>query len=280
MTSTLTQVFTLVPAGTDVFRAEHHKENFNRSLFGGQVLAQALIAAGKTIEGLEPHSLHAYFLRAGSSLSPVDYHVSRNRDGRSFSHRSVEAHQDGRMIFSMMASFHREEPGFEHSDTWENPPPMPDNLSSELPPELAPTQPELKTEAFEFRPVHGGLFDPAPAENAEAAFWMRCCEPLANDPITQMAALAYASDFGLLATALGPHPATLFQPDVIGASVDHAMWFHQPKIAINDWHLYDTTSPWAGGARGLAHGRLFTARGELVASASQEGLIRPARPAP
>jgi acyl-CoA thioesterase-2 len=278
MKSTLHDVLTLEPLDDFCFRAVHHKENFQRTLFGGQVLAQALMAAGRTVTDVLPHSMHAYFLRAGTSQAPVDYQVIANRDGRSFSHRTVNAVQNGKLIFSMMASFQAEEPGFEHALSWTSVPPQPVITETQAAPELAPDQPEMKADSFEFYTLDTSMFSEEAGEPG-SRFWMRATENLPKTPLLQACALAYASDFGLLATSLCEHPASLFKGKVVAASVDHALWFHGHDFSIADWLFYEIQSPWAGNARGFATCRIFSANGKLVASVSQEGLIRP-NPAP
>ena len=273
MKSTLHEVLTLEHLDDLCFRAVHHKENFQRTLFGGQVLAQALMAAGQTVTGVLPHSMHAYFLRAGSSQAPVDYHVIANRDGRSFSHRTVNALQNGKLIFSMMASFQGEEPGFEHAASWASVPAQPVITQTQAAPELAPDQPEMKVDAFEFYTLDSSMFSEM-AGPAGSRFWMRATETLPNTPLLQACALAYASDFGLLATALCEHPASLFKGNIVAASIDHALWFHSHQFSTLDWLLYEIQSPWAGNARGFSTGRIFSTQGKLLASVSQEGLIR------
>lgn len=275
MKSSLQDVLTLESLGDDVFRASHHKENFHKALFGGQVLAQSLMAAGLTVDGILPHSLHAYFLRPGSSQSPVDYTVVRNRDGKSFSHRTVNAVQAGKLIFTAMVSFHGDEHGFEHADTWRTEPAKPELTGVKPSPELAPNQPEMEADAFAFYPLTTGMLSTKREDEPATLFWMRCIEPLLPSPLVQACALAYASDFGLLATTLTPHPASLFKGQVMGASVDHAMWFHEHSFSLNDWLFYEIDSPWAGHARGFARGKIFNQKGRLLASSSQEGLIRP-----
>lgn len=274
MKLTLEDVLHLEQRDSHVFRAINHKENFQGTLFGGQVLAQGLMAAGSTTE-LLPHSLHAYFLRPGLSTLPVDYWVTCNRDGRSFVNRTVEARQNGKTLLSMMVSFHTQERGFSHADDWGKTPKLPDEKAVKPPSELAPSQPDVSTEDFEFYPLTGGMFDETVSEQPNARFWMRTHSQLAHDPLTQACALTYASDFGLLATSLVSHPATLFEGDIMGASVDHALWFHASDFRVNDWLLYDIHSPWAGLGRGFSRGQIFNTKGTLIANSAQEGLVRP-----
>lgn len=275
MTPSLQDVLHLTKNGEDCFRALHHKENFNQSLFGGQVLAQGLMAAGLTVDSTPAHSMHAYFLRPGNSQGPVDYVVTRNRDGRSFSHRTVNAMQNGKVIFTAMVSFHQPEEGFEHAVPWSQTPLPPSARAANPPPELAPEQPELSADAFEFCTLSDTLFS-SDALSAGSRFWMRSKEQWGGDDrLLQSCVLAYASDFGLLASSLIQHPVSLFKGDVFGASVDHAIWFHNTHFSVNEWLLYEIDSPWAGGARGFSQGRIFNQKGALLASTTQEGLVRP-----
>ncbi len=274
MTSSLYEVLSLEKLEQHRYRAIHHRENFQNTLFGGQVLAQALMAAGSTVVDVLPHSLHAYFLRAGSGQFPVDYVVSVNRDGRSFSHRTVNALQNGKVIFTLMASFHQQEAGFEHATRWNKNYPLPDAEAIEGPFELASKHAGLHADAFEFSLLSTNMISDV-ASAAGTEFWMRSRETLPATPLLQACALAYASDFGLLATTLCEHDASLFKGSVVGASIDHALWFHSHSFNVNDWLLYEMTSPWAGNARGLTTGRIYDMGGTLVASSTQEGLIRP-----
>ena len=274
MKSSIQDVLHLAQHGEDCFRAVNHKENFNQTLFGGQVLAQGLMAAGLTVDNIPPHSMHAYFLRPGSSASPVDYEVVRNRDGRSFSHRTVNAIQNGKTIFTAMVSFHHPEKGFEHAVSWSETPLLPSGDGVALPYELAPEQLDLSADAFEFHSLTEDMFSNEYVV-AGSRFWMRCKELFDGDRLLQSCVLAYASDFGLLASSLGQHPISFFHGEVLGASVDHAIWFHNAPFSVNNWLLYEIESPWAGGARGFSQGKIFDEKGTLLATTTQEGLVRP-----
>lgn len=250
-------------------------------LFGGQVLAQALSAALQTVdEARVCHSLHGYFLRAGDASEPVVLLVDPIRDGGSFTTRRVVARQHGRPIFNLAASFHAPEPGLHHAVA---PPEAPG-------PEGIPSERELAS-AFEglipdtlFRQVAAGRpieirpvdpvdpLDPT-ARPPRRQVWFRAAGPLEAPPHVHQFLLAYASDFHFLATALQPHGRTWLDPTLQMASLDHAMWFHAP-VDMNEWILYDVTSPWSGHARGLAHGRFWSRDGTLLASTAQEGLLR------
>lgn len=279
MSVCLTDLLKLEELDVNLFRSRFHRENFRSTLFGGQVLGQALMASASTVENRLPNSIHAYFLRPGNSQTPVIYDVETVRDGKSFSARRTVARQQGRAIFNMAASFHIKESGYHHAE------PMPQNVSS--PEELLAQRlenPELKgarvspgehQAPFDFLPVENELFISSQPQPAKAHFWLKSIEPLPNEAIYHYCALAFASDFGLLATALLPHETTLFAGKVMPASVDHAMWFHSDNFRVDDWLLYVTDSPWSGYARGFARGSIYNRDGELVASTAQEGLIRP-----
>lgn len=250
-------------------------------IFGGQVIAQALNAACKTVEGRSCHSLHAYFLRPGDPSRPVIYEVDRARDGRSFTTRRVVAIQKGRQIFNLAASFHVEEPGWEH----QHPMPQvagPEGLKSarELRAEHADRIPEkfraafLRQSAVEVRPVAPrDLFAPEPVSDVNH-IWFRIPGARVDDPVLQQCLLAYASDMNLLGSSLRPHGQTWYTGQVMTASLDHAMWFHAP-VMLDDWHLYALDAPWTGNARGFNRGLIYTREGRLVASVAQEGLMRP-----
>jgi len=270
----------LEPIEENLFRGRSQDLGF-RQLFGGQVLGQALSAASKTVDPRrQVHSLHSYFLRPGDAGLPVVYTVDRVRDGGSFTTRRVVAIQKGQPIFTMMASFQGEEPGASHQAPMPQVP-GPDGLPSDI--ELLRPQahrmPERVRDKFlgdkpiEMRPVkYMDLFAPVAAEPAKYV-WFRANGTLPEDPQVHHYLLAYASDFNLLTTAMLPHGLSVMHPGLQIASLDHALWFHGP-LRMNDWLLYAMESPWAGNARGLVHGRIFTRDGRLVASTSQEGLIR------
>lgn len=257
------------------------------NVFGGQVLGQALMSAAITVEAARGvHSLHAYFLRPGDKNARIVYDVERIRDGGSFTTRRVVAIQHGRPIFNFAASFHVKEPGPKHQQ------PMaqvvgPEGLASdrELRRRIIGRLPEerqaaAKTEgAIDFR--HVDPYDPlAPTPGPSLRHtWMRIADRMPDDPILHRAALAYASDFGLLQSAMIPHGLSFMQPSLQVASLDHAMWFHD-DFRADEWLLYEMESPAAGGARGFCRGTFHTQDGRLVASVAQEGLIRMRGPAP
>ncbi|HEY0096876.1 MAG TPA: acyl-CoA thioesterase II [Archangium sp.] len=270
----------LEPIEENLFRGASQDLGY-RQLFGGQVIGQALSAASQTVmPERHVHSVHGYFLRPGDASLPVVYTVDRVRDGGSFTTRRVVAIQKGESIFTMMASFQGDEPGYEHQAKMPEVP-GPEELASDI--ELlrrrADLIPERVREKFlgqkpiEMRPVT--LFDPFEPKPAEPIkyVWFRADGVLPDDPQVHKYVLAYASDFNLITTTLQPHGASFMQRNMQMASLDHALWFHG-NLRVNDWLLYAMDSPWAGNARGLARGHIFTREGRLVASVAQEGLVR------
>ncbi len=252
-------------------------------VFGGQVLAQALVAAARTVgDDRLCHSLHAYFILPGDIEAPIVYEVETLRDGGSFTTRRVTAIQHGRPIFNASLSFHREEPGLEHQDDLGRDVPAPEDLASErdLVRSLGDRVPEpLRTVLTRDRPLDYRPIDPgnplAPeARPARADTWIKASGPLPDDPVLHQAVLAYASDWGLLGTALLPHARTVFDGTIQAASLDHAIWFLRPFRA-DGWLLYEMEAPSAAGARAFTRGQVYDADGRLVATTAQEGLIRP-----
>lgn len=249
-------------------------------VFGGQVIGQALVAATRTVENRAAHSLHAYFILPGDPKVPIIYEVDRIRDGGSFTTRGVKAIQHGRAIFSMMVSFHREEPGFSHQAEMPKVPP-PEELPSEdemknrvLPMAPDPVRRYYERERpIEMRPVQFSRYLSREHRDPHFHVWMRATEPLPEDPAIHQCVLAYASDMMLLDSALIPHGRTVFEKSIQGASLDHALWFHRPFRA-DEWLLYAQDTPNASGARGFARGLIFKRDGTLVASVAQEGLLR------
>ena len=254
-------------------------------VFGGQVFAQALVAARRTVEdGREAHSVHGYFLREGDFKAPIVYFVDRPRDGRSFTSRRVTAIQHGEAIFHLSASFHLQEAGLDHQVT------MPDVPAPEsLPPDLEVIRarseqiPEhLRAVLTQDRPIDLRTITPAdpfapavarPPEDARRQVWFRVIERMPDATIMHQAVLAYASDYGFLPTALLPHGIAFRDPRLMIASLDHTVWMHRPFRA-DEWLLYVSDSPSAAGARGFVRGQVFTRAGSLVASVAQEGLLR------
>jgi len=249
-------------------------------VFGGQVIGQALVAAYRTIEDRAAHSLHAYFLRAGDPKVPIIYEVDRIRDGNSFSTRRVVAIQHGQAIFSMAASFHKHEEGLIHQAKMPDVP-QPEALPSEaeLKEHLVGSLPEpLKAywqheRPIEIRPVDLSRYTSPGKRTASQQVWIKATGELGDSLACNQCVLAYASDFTLLDTALIAHGRFVFDPTLMLASLDHAIWFHRP-FRIDDWLLYSQDSPTSAGARAFCRGTLFTRSGELVASTAQEGLVR------
>lgn len=281
----LHEVLELEQLDTNLFRSRVNQENFNRSLFGGQILGQALKAAALTVEtGRQAHSLHGYFLLAGVSDIPVIYDVELTRDGGSFSTRRVVARQRAKTIFHMELSFHREEPGFEHEIALDVAVPEPEQLlnTHELAQKYAAMLPagtppiDSGQSIIELKPVSPEDFFMRKAPAPRGQYWIRASSKLPDDALTQMAALAYLSDYFLMTTVLLSHSASALSSRVMMASLDHAMWFHRPCRA-DEWLLVDAVSPFAGGARGFTRGQIFNRERRLVASVAQEGLVRPVK---
>ena len=250
-------------------------------VYGGQVIGQALVAASRTVSpNRSAHSLHGYFLRAGDTTIPILYKVDRIRDGKSFTTRRVVAVQRGQAIFTMSISFQVDEGGLSHQFDMPKVP-APDSLPTEdeLRREQAKSWPKEFQESFsgssaiQVKPVDPvDLLNPEPAQATQRC-WMRCGEALPDDPRIHQCVLAYLSDWSLLDTASRPHAVSFMQDNVQVASLDHAMWFHRPFRA-DEWLLYDQDSPSASGARGFNRGLIYNRAGELVASTTQEGLLR------
>ena len=257
------------------------------TVFGGQVLGQALSAAVQTVPSeRHVHSLHSYFLRPGDVTKPIVYDVDNIRDGGSFTTRRVVAIQSGHAIFNMAASFQKDEPGIEHQDGMPDVPP-PESLKTEqeLAAEVVDRLPRMWRERavaerpFEVRPVHvQDVFNPQPAPPTRQV-WLKTVARLPDDLPLHHHLLAYASDHAFIGTALLPHSLTFWTPGMQIASLDHIMWFHQP-FRVDEWLLHVMDSPMAHGARALVRGRVFTRDGRLVASTAQEGLIRQRAPRP
>jgi acyl-CoA thioesterase-2 len=238
-----------------------------RRIYGGQVIAQALLAAYETVEARICHSLHCYFIRPGDPTVPIIFEVDRSRDGTSFTTRRVIAVQHGRQIFNFSASFQTLERGVEHQSPMPQVPPpagLP-ALEEVLPGEAPPEQP------IEMRIIDASL-DGTPGPARQQA-WFRLRRPVGGEPHWQQAALAYASDLALLTASMRPHGLVFGTPSLQEASLDHAMWFHRPTD-LTRWHLYDIDSPSASGARGFNRGSIYREDGTLVCSCAQEGLIR------
>ena len=259
----------------NTYRGKHPKEERQRT-FGGQVAAQALMAAGRTVEGAKVHSLHSYFLRPGDTSTPILYEVDRIRDGKSFFTRRVVAIQHGQAIYNMQASFHNEQAGFEHQF------PMPEVPGPEtILPMATRIMDEFGTTDEWFKRQHpidqryvGEL--PWSAKNSKEPreqLWIRADGDLADDPLLHACVVTYASDMSLFDAILAPHSARWDNDIVMVASLDHCMWFHR-DLNADHWLLYDIDSPIAHGGRGFARGFIFNQSGELCVSMVQEGLTR------
>ena len=277
--SALLQVLDLETLEVNLFRGRSPQTGWQR-VFGGQVIGQALVAATRTVENIAVHSLHAYFVLAGDPKVPIVYEVERTRDGKSFTTRSVKAIQHGRPIFIMMASFHNNEDGLENQMR------MPDVPAPETLPtdedvrrDILPMLPEPvrryyeRDRPFELRPVEYAHYIGKKPIGDRFNVWFKTTARLPDDPAIHQCALAYASDFTLLDSALVPLGRTLFDKGLMGASLDHALWLHRPFRA-DEWLLYSQDSPNLHGSRGLSRGLIFRQDGTLVASVAQEGLVR------
>ncbi|MCJ2179061.1 acyl-CoA thioesterase [Novosphingobium album (ex Hu et al. 2023)] len=277
--SKLRGLLTIEELDTDLYRGVSPPSGPGR-VYGGQVVAQALAAAARSIpEDKQAHSLHSYFLRPGDSSRPIIYRVLRDFDGRSFANRRVVAMQDGRPILNLAASFHLSEHGYAHAA------PMPGVMPPEACPELAGALaasgqpiPSAILECLAAYDVRPGPRAPAGRDGAgipEQYLWFRLACPMEADAALARVVLAYASDFALITTAVLPHPVVFFSSQLQTASLDHTIWFHATP-PVDDWLLYVMDSPWSGHARGFARGSIFDRTGALVASVAQEGLCRPA----
>ena len=252
-----------------------------KRVFGGQVLAQSVMAATHTVEDDRPiHSLHGYFLRPGDPDTPITYGVSRLRDGRSFTARRVHAYQDGEPILSMIASFERPSEGIEFQDD------MPSGVAA---PESLPTASEelagidhpmarmwAEHRPFDMRYPEGSLYLRSPEVTSRNMVWMKTKEPFGDDPAMHRAALAYGSDFTLIETALRRSGTSWLESGGNIASLDHAMWWHRPA-RVDEWLLFVQEAPSAQGARALIRASVYNREGALVATVMQEGMIRPPR---
>ncbi len=278
--ASLVELLDLERIDTTLFRGRQPDTDRQR-VFGGQVAAQALVAGIRTVAPeFGVHSLHSYFLLPGDTAVPIVYDVEQLRDGRSFATRRVVARQHGRPIYFQTASFHRAEEGLEHQDRMPEVPEPEQGLDMA---DLMRRSGNRESDALakewaslEARYVGHSRYNlPDDGDHpSRARMWIRVGDGLGDEPQIHLAAFTYASDIGLLGASLAAHDVT--PTDVQMASLDHTLWFHQPFRA-DDWWLYDMQSPVAHGARGLAWARVFTPDGRLVASAAQEGLIRPLR---
>ncbi|MBA4011370.1 MAG: acyl-CoA thioesterase II [Phenylobacterium sp.] len=277
----LTESLALERIEVNLFRGVSPEDGPGR-IFGGQVIAQSLLAAYETVEDRICHSLHCYFIRPGDPRIPILFEVDRSRDGGTFTTRRVIAVQNGKQIFNLAASFQVAEEGFEHQA------PMPavrsaDDMAAEAEAQkkavLDGMSEEMRRMMNRPRPIemvgrdnYGFGRKPKPSE-PKSDTWMRAVAPIGDDARMHQVILAYASDMNLLSTAMRPHGVAWQTPGLQSASLDHAMWFHKPSN-FNDWHLYTQDSPSASGGRGFVRGAIYGQDGTLVASVAQEGLMR------
>ena len=272
---------TLEQLDTYLFRYKGKNAGILR-IFGGQVIAQAYIAANETVsDDMQIHSLHAYFLRPGVIKQPVLFSVDPVRDGKSFFTRTVKAIQNNEIIFTMTVSFQKEEGGITHSIEMPKVP-DPDELKDEIQMreeniELIPKELRkffMKKREYTIKVVEwNDVFAPKPMAPIRNV-WLKPNGKIPNKRYIHHAFLAYISDAGLLAPCLYPHGLSYMSPNIMMASLDHAMWFHKRDFMWEDWILYSTDSPYTGGSRGLGRGTFFTRQGEVIASVTQEGLFR------
>jgi acyl-CoA thioesterase-2 len=274
------------------FTGKAQKDGFGR-MFGGQVLAQALQAAQLTIEDAkQAHSLHAYFLRGGKEGPPTHYRVETDFEGRSFANRRVVASQKGDNgenvpILNLTASFQRAEEGMGHDDAVMPDVPGPEELPSDMEQrrkyaDKVGVEGAVRKIMLRPRPIEMRTTDKLHWMNAEpraprAHSWFRAGAALPDDPALHRAIITYASDYTLLGTSALPHGLSWMRGELVGASLDHAIWFHRPideKTRADEWLLYATDSPWSGSGRGFNRGRIFNRSGELIASVAQEGMMR------
>lgn len=263
------------------FVGQNYKTAWGR-VFGGQVLGQSLYAAYKTVpKDRIAHSMHGYFILGGNIDIPIDYHVDTIRDGRSFTTRRVVAYQEGRAIFNMAASFHLHEEGADHQIT------MPNVLTPEIlltdiqqAEQLKEKDPDryqrlmmAHPQVFEFRPVEKAIYLETQNKPPHSHIWFKTKEEIKADRPLQQQLLAFASDYSLLLSATLPHRNEFESQKIYYASLDHALWFHR-NFEIGDWLLYAIESPSASNARGYARGSIFDRSGRMIASVSQEGLMR------
>ena len=282
----LVEILDLERIEHDIFRGRSPQDGRQR-VFGGLVIAQALVAAARTVPDRPPHSLHAYFVLGGDERVPIVYEVARIRDGKSFTTRNCIAIQHGRPIFSLSASFQAVEPGLDHGMTMpvvKGPGELPDiddvkrQYGSRLP---APIHDWFKNKLLiDVRPVDLTRYLDGGANASREPFqyiWFRAAGRLPDDPALHRAVLAYMSDMSLLDTALVAHGRWIFEDEIQAASLDHALWFHR-DFRADEWLLYAQDSPSMSGARGLTRGLIYSQDGRLVASVAQEGLLRQVKP--
>jgi acyl-CoA thioesterase-2 len=247
-------------------------------VFGGQVAAQALVAAARTTDpAYVVHSLHSYFLQPGDTGAPIVYDVEALRDGRSFATRRALARQHGRPIFALTTDFQKPEEGLDHQDVFPDDVPSPEDALDPMARRADGEFTEWDAISMRYVGSSADLLPPDPQRPGRQRFWLKIDGELPDDPLVHAAAFAYASDMTIAGAALAPHGYRLGGPDIMVASLDHTVWFHEPFRA-DRWWLYDQHAPRASGGRGLINSRVFTEDGRLVASTAQEALLRKVRP--
>jgi acyl-CoA thioesterase-2 len=281
----LIEILDLETLELNLFRGRSPQSRWQR-VYGGQVIGQALVAACRTVDDVSarpPHSLHAYFLLGGDPKVPIIYEVDRIRDGRSFTTRRVVAIQHGHAIFSMSVSFHMAEGGLSHQIKMPDVP-KPDELPTEveMKEKVWPHMPEPVRQYYErerpieLRPTNWDRYLGGKPHEARFHIWIRATGKLPDSPAIHQCVLAYASDMTLLDAALIQHGRSVFDKDIMAASLDHALWFHRPFRA-DEWMLYAQDSPSLADSRGFSRGLIFARDGTLIASVAQEGLVRQRR---
>lgn len=272
----LLRTFELSPYGDDEFEYPALTKTARERIFGGQVVAQAMVAADQTVEdGKDIHSLHSYFLRAGDETKPLHLKVHRDFDGRSISNRRVVVRQNEKVIFNLTASFQKPAKGVHHQVPFPDVLP-PDQCLGAM--EAIARNPMISNDKIVRmsmpRPFEVCGFRPdGKADVARQYQWFKTVAPLPDDPMIHRAALAFASDMGLLSTSMIPHGLHWTTPGLFSTSLDHAMWFHD-DCRVDDWVCYVMDSDWTGSSRGLNRGTLYSQDGNMIAAATQEGLIR------
>nr|WP_137676151.1 acyl-CoA thioesterase II [Parerythrobacter lutipelagi] len=285
LVANLVRLLTVEQRGSNLFAGQPQTGGIGR-VFGGQVIAQALQAAQASVaDDKVAHSLHAYFLRGGKEGPGIDYATTCDFEGRSFANRRVVASQDGKPILNLTASFQSHESGLEHQEASMPDVPPPEELKSDM--EIRRSVAErlgdrlsemqqrlmLRPRPIDMRTTDKLHWMNNEAKEPRAHSWFRTVAPLPDDPALHRAIVAYASDFTLLGTSALPHGLSWMRGELVGASLDHAIWFHRPA-RVDEWLLYVTESPWSGGGRGFNLGKIFNRNGDLVASVAQEGMIR------
>jgi acyl-CoA thioesterase-2 len=277
----LLEILDLERLEVNLFRGRSPQVGWQR-VYGGQVIGQALVAACRTVDvgTRPPHSMHAYFLLPGDPKVPIIYDVESMRDGKSFTTRRVKAIQHGHPIFFMSVSFHGDEPGMTHQAKMPKVK-MPEELPSEaeIKERVLPMMPDPvrryyeRERPIELRPVEFERYLGKRYEDGQFHIWIRATGALPDEPAIHQCVLAYASDMALLDAALVPHGRSVFDKQIMAASLDHSLWLHR-AFRADDWLLYAQDSPNLSGSRGFARGLIFSRDGTLVASVAQEGLLR------